>query len=242
MIELSDEILCRYLDKELDAAATNEVEKALALDAGARVRLQRMRDADTVLRSAIPEHTLANDPLVSFIRSGGKVMDGISASNDQYQSNRHSVMWGSLVAGILGLIVGALAMRNIAGGAAMETSLANITMDTNRSLSLALNTIKSGATLQRNDDTLQMVLSFNAKDGRHCRVFDVTNSSGSSEGVACRNDKQWQVVAWDASQSKADGYRMAGGNELIDNVMNRLGGNAALELNDEQKLIDSKWR
>lgn len=240
MIDLSDEILCRYLDEELDVDTAKEVEAALALDAGARVRLQRMRDADEVLRNAIPELGVANDPLVNVIRSGEQ-LSAITTLN-QRQPNRGPMLWGSIAAGFLGLMVGALMMRSFTGSAALDATLANINVDTSKSLSIALDSIKSGATLQRNKDTVQMVLSFNAKDGRHCRVFEVANSTANSEGVACRNDKQWQVIAWDASQVKTDGYHTAGGGELIDSVMNRLGGNTALELKDEQKLIDSHWR
>ena len=243
MIELSDEILCRYLDKELDAVATNDVEKALALDAGARVRLQRMRDADAVLRKAIPQYTVNDDPLVQFIKTGTLAEKAVTAvGSNQRPLHRRAMLWGSMAAGFLGLMVGALAMRQLSGSVALDQSLAGITQETGKSLSVALDTINSGTTFQHDKDKVQMVLSFNAKDGRHCRVFEVANTQGNAEGVACRDSVQWKIVAWDASQSKSDGYRTAGGGELVDVVMNRLGGDAALESPDEQKLINNQWR
>ena len=45
-MDLNDELLCAYLDNELDAEQRQRVAAALAADAGAQLRLQRMRDAD----------------------------------------------------------------------------------------------------------------------------------------------------------------------------------------------------
>ena len=242
MIDLSDEMLCKYLDSELDADAAKEVEAALALDSGARVRLQRMRDADAALRKAIPQPTTTNDPVANFIRSGGQSESPSAAALNQRANMRRRMMLGSIAASFLGIVIGALATYQLSGNAALEQSLASATMDTSKSLSLALDTIKSGASLQHNSDKVQMILSFNALGGRHCRVFEVANAKGGAEGVACHDNTRWQVVAWDATQSKSDGFRTAGGGEMVDSVMTRLGGNVALELSDEQKLIEGKWK
>ena len=53
-LELNDELLCAYMDGELDAEMRARVERALVDDAGARVRLERMRLADERLRAEIP--------------------------------------------------------------------------------------------------------------------------------------------------------------------------------------------
>jgi anti-sigma factor RsiW len=45
-VDLNDELLCAYMDDELDAVQRERVSAALAADAGAQLRLQRMRDAD----------------------------------------------------------------------------------------------------------------------------------------------------------------------------------------------------
>ena len=53
-LELNDELLCAYMDGELDAEMHARVERALVDDAGARVRLERMRVADERLKAEIP--------------------------------------------------------------------------------------------------------------------------------------------------------------------------------------------
>ena len=45
-LELNDELLCAYMDGELDSEMRVRVEQALVDDVGARVRLERMRVAN----------------------------------------------------------------------------------------------------------------------------------------------------------------------------------------------------
>ena len=73
-LELNDELLCAYMDGELDAGMRARVEQALIDDAGARVRLERMRAADERLKADIPLSTLQpNDPLSARILEGKPV-------------------------------------------------------------------------------------------------------------------------------------------------------------------------
>jgi hypothetical protein len=247
MIDLSDEVLCQYIDGELDASTVIDVEQALALDAGARVRVERMRQADAMLRKSVPAPVVTNDdPWVQLIRNGTSAE---SSSLNVQRSGRargnatwRPVFFASMAAGVSGIVCGALLAPNFLSGSAADNSLANMSTDSAKSFISTLDTIQSGSTFQRNDDTVRMILSFRANDGRHCRVFELSNPTGGAEGVACRNETHWQVVAWDATQKPTDGFRAAGASELIDGVMHRLGGDSALELSDEQKLIKNGWQ
>lgn len=51
-MKLHDENLIAYIDGELDAETTREVEAALAVDAGARTRVQLFRDTTNQVREA----------------------------------------------------------------------------------------------------------------------------------------------------------------------------------------------
>src|SRR5262245_15597365 len=69
-IDLTDELLCAYLDGELDAETRVRVDRSLEQDPGARVRLDRLRNADAWLRRAVPEPTsVSADPLIERILS-----------------------------------------------------------------------------------------------------------------------------------------------------------------------------
>ena len=69
--ELNDELLCAYMDGELDPEMRVRVEQALLDDAGARVRLERMRVADERLKAEIPLPALEpGDPPSTHILDG----------------------------------------------------------------------------------------------------------------------------------------------------------------------------
>ncbi len=105
--ELNDELLCAYMDGELDPETRARVEQALVDDAGARVRLERMRVADERLKVEIPLPALQpNDPLSERIL-GGEPTPRVS---------RPALRWGiavsALAAGISGVVVGFVLARS----------------------------------------------------------------------------------------------------------------------------------
>src|SRR5689334_7644998 len=67
-MELNDELLCAYLDGELDEAMRARVAAVLDVDAGGRVRLERMRFADERLRRDIPPRAaIGTDSVADYI-------------------------------------------------------------------------------------------------------------------------------------------------------------------------------
>jgi hypothetical protein len=89
---------------------------------------------------------------------------------------------------------------------------------------------------------VSMVLSFQAGDGRFCRLFREARATGSGEGLACRGTAGWQVVAWDATTTTStDGFRAAGAGALIDGAMSELGGRPAMDAGEEGAAIKRGW-
>jgi hypothetical protein len=217
-LELNDEILRAYMDGELDPEMRVRVEQALVDDAGARVRLERMRVADERQKAEIP---------------------------------RASVRWGpvavcALAAGIGGLIIGFVLSRPgevreapVVATAAPAPSLSGASSNT--FLLAALDNGESGKAIQQGGRSAQVILTFEADDGRYCRAFRSREASAAAEGVACRSGTQWEIVAWDGTVDPDEGFRAASGSELLDDVMDRLGGGAALEAADERALIEQHW-
>jgi hypothetical protein len=241
-LELNDELLCAYMDGELDPEMLARVEQALVDDVGARVRLERMRVADERLKVEIPLPALQpNDPLSSRILDGKPVPVATRASR----------RWGgvaitALAAGISGVIVGFLLARSqqVPETRAVATTAPAPSLSgasSNAFLLAALDSGESGKAIQQPGHSAQVILTFEAEDGRYCRAFRVHESNEAAEGVACRSGSQWQVVAWDGTVDPDEGFRAAGASELLDDVMDRLGGGAALEAADERALIEQHW-
>ena len=239
-LELNDELLCAYMDGELDDGMRARVEQALVDDAGARVRLERMRVADERLKTEIPLSALqSNDPL------SARILEGKPVPRASQPPLRLGAVITALAAGIGGVIVGFVLARSqevpatpfVAAAPAPALSGAS----SNRLLLAALNSGESGKAIEEGGRSTRIILTFEADDGRYCRAFRSREAGAAAEGVACRGGGQWEVVAWDGTVDPDEGFRSAGASELLDDVMDRLGGGAALEAADERALIERQW-
>jgi hypothetical protein len=160
------------------------------------------------------------------------------------------VRWGvvitGLAAGISGVVVGFMLARShetpeapVVATAAPAPSLSGAS--SNALLLAALDRGESGKAIEEGGRSAQVILTFEAEDGRYCRAFRSREASAAAEGVACRAGTQWEVVAWDGTVDPDEGFRAASGSELLDDVMDRLGGGAAFEAAEERSLIEQHW-
>lgn len=239
--ELNDELLCAYMDGELDPEMRVRVEQALVDDAGARVRLERMRVADERLKAEIPLQAVqSNDPLSARIL-GRRPVPPVS------RPARWPVAISALAAGISGIVVGFVLSRSqepkvVPVVAAVTSTSTSLSGASSKQLLLAtLESGESGKAAVEGERAVQIILTFEADDGRYCRTFGARDAHASAEGVACRTNGQWQVIAWDGTADPGEGFRAAGASEMLDDVMDRLGGSPALEVADERALIEKHW-
>jgi len=220
-MELNDELLSAFLDNALDGSQHESVSAALATDAGARLRLERMRQADRALRAALP--TPQGDKFEAALAAR------IQLGRTPPRWQRTVLPW-ALAASVAGLVAGYMLPRAQAprGLSTPDTVLAR-----------ALDQTKSGASVAQG---ISMVLSFQAGDGRYCRLFRASRDAGTGEGLACRGSAGWQVVAWDSTTTAStEGFRAAGAGMLIDGAMSELGGSPAMDASDEGAAIKRGW-
>jgi hypothetical protein len=229
-MELNDELLCAYLDGELEPEIRGRVESALETDAGGRVRLERMRTADQRLRVDIPVPPAVNDdPLVQMILKGVGERDAVGRGGRVYW---HTL--GSLAAGLAGIVVGwLLAMY----GSPPTYSVDNRARGT---LHTVLESRPSGSRLDEGGESAIVLLTISAQ-GQVCRLYGTTRAGRASEGVACRERDGWRIVAWESVTTLSGDYRAAGASPLLDAVLDRVGGEP-LAPADEQALLARGWR
>jgi hypothetical protein len=167
------------------------------------------------------------------------------APRESSKVSKRLVVIAAVAAGVAGAIVGFVLARSQAApeisfvAAAPAPSLSGAS--SNRLLLAALDNGESGKSIEQGGRSARIILTFEADDGRYCRAFRSHETSVAAEGVACRNGGQWEVVAWDGTVDPNEGFRAAGASELLDDVMDRLGGGAALEAADERVLIERHW-
>ena len=151
----------------------------------------------------------------------------------------------ALVAGISGVVLGFVLARS--QKEPVQTVVAPVSgtpqsllsgVASNALLLASLENDESGKATTDGDRSVQIILTFETEDGRYCRAFGSRDASSGAEGVACRNGAQWQVVAWDGTADPSEGSRSS---ELLEDVMDRLGGGPALEGAEERALIERHW-
>lgn len=231
MIDLNDELLGAYLDDELGEETRAQVDAELARNAGARVRLDRLREVDSAVRAAFPLQPVGTvraleptDPKVVPFRRGGSY-------------GRRALVMTALAASITGVVFGPMlqdlwqAQTPAAAVAAMDSQLAAV-----------LDQEPSGTVVKQDGREMRVLLSFDAADGRACRQYAVQSDAKVGEGLACRDARGWDVVVWDSTAAAPDAaYRTAGASEAIDAAVTRLGGGDTLDPATERARIDKGW-
>lgn len=230
-LKLNDELLCAYMDGELDEKTHAQVERALTDDIGARVRLERMLAADERLKAEIPLRAAdPSDPLAQHILTGEAIRPRTAAA-------RWTKTLGALAAGIGGVVVGFV----LAGVQQRSSIAALVPPSSNELLLSALEHAESGKVIGDGDKSAQVMLTFVADDGRYCRAFRSRDINGAAEGLACRDGEHWRLVAWDGTAAVEGGFHTAGSSELLDDIMDRLGSGSALERSEERALVERSW-
>src|SRR6185295_8522822 len=111
-LELNDELLCAYMDGELDPEMRVRVEQALLEDAGARVRLERMRVADERLKAELPLQAVQpNDPLSARILDDRPMTPSLALPRKRGRVGVAAAIT-ALAAGISGIVVGFVVSRS----------------------------------------------------------------------------------------------------------------------------------
>ena len=197
MIRPDDEMLMAYADGELDAAARDEVEAAIAADPALRARVEAHRELRRQVLGAYAgaAEEPVPDRLVAMLQPA-PVIDLAAARTRR--TPRVWPAWSNWAAIAATLVVGVLAGRMTEpsppiaarGGALVAQGELARTLDTELAS-------VSGA----------VGLSFRNRDGDYCRTF----RSGGVAGLACRDADGWGVrMATTAGPAVAGDYRMAG--------------------------------
>ncbi len=231
---LTDEVLCAYLDGELSPEARAALEHQLLSEPGARVRLDRLRDSDDRLRRAFAlPSAAAADPLVQLLTAGEH--DNVVSMHASSLRRYAAPIGLALAATVAGLAIGFgwrgaidAPVSNAASGLALSDKLHD-----------ALDRNASGQPRAG----VMVLFTFRRDDGAPCRQFEVADGAVSAEGVACRSaDKRWQVSAWRVMPRTNDGFRTAGGDESpIEAMVDALDASGPLSPTEEAALIAKGW-
>jgi hypothetical protein len=193
----------------------------LALEPAARARLAAFARADAAIRHDYPlRHARMHDLLAQQIMSAGA-----PAARRRFPISAAAT---ALAACFAGFIAGRGLDNDAPSGPTQQGFAAR------GALAAMLETQPSNA------PDSGVVTSFRARNGRFCREFQVGGPEALNAGVACRSAGDWRVVAW-TSAPAPQAYRPAGAEQLLDAVVDDLGGEDMLTDEEETALIRSRW-
>lgn len=225
MTWLSDEVLSAYIDGELPAEEAARVALALTRDVDAVGRLDALRRGDSLLKAAYA-WPLRNQAELSE-RWCADLTEAASPSG-----RVAALVTLAAVVVVAGVAVGfAAGQFNRPRDVRLDPSRGAIAED---SLARALDTQASDAAA-----ALRIALTFRAVDGRYCRRFDMGDAL---QGVACRDGREWRLVALATPIPPTDGARAAPGRTAVDRAVEDLGVDRVLDLNAEADLISTGWK
>lgn len=206
MSEIDETTLVAYVDGELDPAASEEVEAALAGDPELRRTVARLRESTALARAAF-NHVMY-EPMPELPKAapveGGADRAAAGAPAGGGTGARHW-RWGggmALAASLAALIIGGVA-GHLSTRYSIQQELARIAAAraadheaAHRTLAQALEKSVSGTTVSwRNPDTgsrveVTPVRTFRIKSGQYCRQFErlvvIQGETESDQGIACR--------------------------------------------------------
>jgi hypothetical protein len=232
-MELNDELLCAYLDGELDEAMRARVAAALESDAGGRVRLERMRVADERLRRDLPPRAAAGvDSVAEYI---------LRHAAQPAAARRGPRRWQLPVA--IAAAAACVAFGFVLARLQVPASVADLRDGdlAGPGLQSVLESRPSGERASRDGLALTVELTMTARDGSPCRLFEAHGAGTDAEGVACREARGWRVVALDRTVPPGAGFHTAGASPLLDLVMDRLEA-TTLDPAQERALLARGWR
>lgn len=211
---LTDEVLSAYIDGELPPEEAARVALALTRDPAATERVAELRAADARLRQAFEAPLPDPDALAH------RLAEGMKAAPPRWRAPRRALL--GLAGGLAAL---ALALGLAAGRLGLKRE---VRIDADAGL-LAVGDLQAALEAQPSNaaGAVQIFRTFRTDDGRVCRRFGLR---ASLQGVACRADGRWRLVAL-----------VQAGDDLAERASAALGVGATVDAAQEAELIRSGW-
>jgi hypothetical protein len=251
-LDITDELLVAYVDDELNPAQREMVDSVLATSPALCRRAQEMRLSRDLLREAFPLHP--DRALSAPIEAASDRLAEACVprrSHPRVTSSRWS-RWGYAMAA--GLAVCAAApITYLVWRVAIEPAAHPVTgltqVDPDSPLHRLLESVPSADVINipREDAALRAVLTFQSKDGRFCREFEILAGSGGSTGIACRHDGEWRsevLLSASAAPALSNHYTPAGESDdtAVAEVVARLMEGDPLSAEEEAAVLARGWR
>lgn len=242
MTAVTDEMITAWLDGEVSPRQRADVEAAIAASPELGMRVARLSRADRLLAPAYAETLSAPIPArfeaLLQRRRAGLDFSGVRSAFAGFLAPRNLGMAAAAL--IVGVAVGATFLSSQPGIPGIETT-ADGRMVANNEMAVSLASLQSGDVVSAKG--MQVRLSLVDEDGRYCRQFETSGSTG----LACLEGGKWMIdTLAPAGHTAGQGatYVMADGtpDPAIASALQRRGVRELLDRDHEAAAIKSGWK
>lgn len=259
-MQIDDEVLMAYADRELGAAEAKAVEEALARDPELARRLVLFHRTRADARSAfgealaepVPPELVAN--VKAMVAEHQRVSEGRGRPAGKPVPRRPTSRWlgwgttrpalplaaslAALAIGVAGYLAGHFTAAP-AGPGDIAVAIGNVEAP---ELAAALSQMPGGEewrlTPNRGEPLVRMVASFRDAAGTLCREFELHGAEAPATlAVACRPGPVWTIGFAVTMPPAGDGYAPASATEALDAYLQSIGGNETLSQAEEQAAL-----
>lgn len=251
-LDITDELLVAYVDDELDEAQRAMVRSILETNPTLGRRADEMRLSRDLLREGFPLRSDAPVP-AAIDAAASRLAEACAgpvshrARASRFQNGRKYAFAAALVLSVTAA-AGYLVWRS-GHGSAREPVAALLQIGPGTTLNEVLESAPSAevTSVPAEGAAVRAVLTFQSKDGRFCREFEILAPAGGSTGIACRDDGVWRaevLLSAEAAPVDSNFYTPAGGSDepAVAEVAERLMQGDPLGAQEEAQLLASGWR
>lgn len=242
-VKPTPEELMAYADGELDAEHSRRVEQAINADPALRITVEDHRRTRAAARQAFD--AMAEAPM----------SQGLSQLAGSLAAPRRPAAWnfGPRSAAEARRLWAPLALPAALAAAlgvgVVSTALVTASSDdlidwrngpaAGTQLARSLDTVPSGEASAPGEHLAVVTASFETADGRYCRQFEL---DGAADGVACKADNGWSIIALAQRPGGAGAYQAAGGENPVAIAVAGLQPGPRIDGEAERALIAKKWK
>jgi hypothetical protein len=240
-----DQTLGAYVDGELDDAARESFERALATDPDLLRRVEAQRRLHRALGAAF-DPTLTEtlpDRLLQSARGPDRGTVVPIGTPKKRSAGWEAPRWWAVAAS---LVIGALLGRQVLAPRA-ETTLFATGPDGVVAAGPLENALSQRLAADR-AGSVQIGLTFRATSGEYCRTFAIRGARAAQAGLACRGPEVWHVRIIEAvtpNVTPGNAMRQASSTELPEGVRHAVESSIqgeALDATAEVTARDAGWR
>lgn len=241
---INDDILSAFLDGELSAHEMAAVQDAIANNAETAIRFEQLASVNALVQkqAALIDQTPMPAAVLALLQENDTAAVAhnvveLSLFRKAKQQTVNVLREHAALAASIALVVGFAGGQWLSDG---QTPANGVSAQF-----AALDNTPSGQQIALSDGSaLTIRFSFVDTSSRFCRQYQVQDSTGSSENLACRDLSGWELVASARSSalSGMETYTPASGPRLLDGLLDVMMSGQALNQVEEQNAISNQWR